>query len=709
MFKDKLGLKIFLISFSSLFIEIMFIRWISTEIRVFAYVQNTVLISCFLGLGLGCFTSNRRSSLLKMLIPMAIVITLFASPFTRNLLDKWTQHLGSISNMVIWGIPTGSDFTSTGQLILGFLSILAVMALMVSVFIPPGRWLGLWLDQHPNTIVAYSINIAGSLAGIWVFVLACAAHWPPFLWVLIALASLGFLFSEEKNRTYSALAFVVTLLLAYPTSWNPSSIRSTWSNYQKLVLYKHDQKGRIWPGKYLVTVNNVGYQAMIDLSPDNLKARPDIFPQEWHGYSQYDLPTLIVPEANRVLIVGAGSGNDVAGAIRGGAKHVVAVEIDDVIVSMGKQFHPENPYAHPNVDVVVDDARAYFSRATDTFDLIIFGLLDSHTTGSMTNARLDHYVYTEESLIKAKKLLANNGVMVLSFEAEKPYIADRIMTMLTKAFHQAPIAFRVPASPSGWGGVMFITGDNDRIQESLANNPKLRALIADWQARFPLEITGETPTTTDDWPYLYLERPTIPNLYYIFSLALLILFFVFSKLNQTPIDFRAWTKSHWHFFFLGAGFLLLEVQNISRAVIILGSTWLVNAVIISGILAMILLSNLVVAKLQTIKLRPVYAGLIASCVFLYFFDLSVIGAYSFATKCVLAGLITTLPIFFSGIIFIESFRHEARKDVALGANLFGSLIGGLTQAISFLVGTKALLLLVTLWYLASLIVRPRVP
>lgn len=75
----------------------------------------------------------------------------------------------------------------------------------------------------------------------------------------------------------------------------------------------------------------------------------------------------------------------------------------------------------------------------------------------------------------------------------------------------------------------------------------------------------------------------------------------------------------------------------------------------------------------------------------------------------LAGLITTLPIFFSGIIFIESFRHEARKDVALGANLFGSLIGGLTQAISFLVGTKALLLLVTLWYLASLIVRPRVP
>ena len=60
---------------------------------------------------------------------------------------------------------------------------------------------------------------------------------------------------------------------------------------------------------------------------------------------------------------------------------------------------------------------------------------------------------------------------------------------------------------------------------------------------------------------------------------------------------RGWDRPHWHFFFLGAAFMLLEVQNISKAAVVLGNTWSVNAVIISGILAMVLSSNLIVAAL----------------------------------------------------------------------------------------------------------------
>jgi len=45
--------------------------------------------------------------------------------------------------------------------------------------------------------------------------------------------------------------------------------------------------------------------------------------------------------------------------------------------------------------------------------------------------------------------------------------------------------------------------------------------------------------------------------------------------------------------FWARAFLLLEVQNISKAAVVLGNTWLVNAVVISGVLAMILLANLV--------------------------------------------------------------------------------------------------------------------
>ena len=74
--------------------------------------------------------------------------------------------------------------------------------------------------------------------------------------------------------------------------------------------------------------------------------------------------------------------------------------------------------------------------------IIAFGLLDSHTTTAMTNARLDHYVYTRESIRHAASLLDEGGVIVLSFEAQKPYISDRMSTLLEEVFGARPLTFR---------------------------------------------------------------------------------------------------------------------------------------------------------------------------------------------------------------------------------------------------------------------------
>ena len=53
---------LFVVSVLGLFLELMLIRWISTEIRIFAYLQNTVLVVCFLGLGMGCWTCRQPVS-----------------------------------------------------------------------------------------------------------------------------------------------------------------------------------------------------------------------------------------------------------------------------------------------------------------------------------------------------------------------------------------------------------------------------------------------------------------------------------------------------------------------------------------------------------------------------------------------------------------------------------------------------------------------
>jgi len=63
----------------------------------------------------------------------------------------------------------------------------------------------------------------------------------------------------------------------------------------------------------------------------------------------YNLPYRLGPRAERVLVLGAGMGNDVAAALRNGAGHIDAVEIDPAILALGRSLHPEKPYDDPRV------------------------------------------------------------------------------------------------------------------------------------------------------------------------------------------------------------------------------------------------------------------------------------------------------------------------------------------------------------------------
>jgi len=70
-------------------------------------------------------------------------------------------------------------------------------------------------------------------------------------------------------------------------------------------------------------------------------------------------------------------------------------------------------------------------------------------------------------------------------------------------------------------------------------------------------------------------------------------------------------------------------------------------------------------------------------------------------------MLTSLPMLFSGIVFIRSFAAADRKDAALGANLMGALVGGLLQSVTFLTGISSLLLIVAGLYTGALVTRPR--
>ena len=166
-------------------------------------------------------------------------------------------------------------------------------------------------------------------------------------------------------------------------------------------------------------------------------------------------------------------------------------------------------------------------------------------------------------------------------------------------------------------------------------------------------------------------------------------------------------KLNWYYFFLGAAFLLLEVQTVSRATLLFGMTWMVNVIVISAVLGMILLANLVAACWPKWPVWIVYAELLATIAALVLVPLDSFNLLTGTMKLVAASTFLTAPAFFAGLIFIQSFAVCTTKSQALGSNLIGALVGGLLQSLSFVTGIRSLIVLGGIFYLMVFWLRPR--
>ncbi|MGD0625100.1 MAG: hypothetical protein ABSB32_10320 [Thermodesulfobacteriota bacterium] len=683
------NLKLFSISFIMLFLEILLIRWISTELRIFAYVSNLVLLACFLGIGVGCFFSKKKERVLITIGMLALIALSVQSDLFRHITDK----LSGFSDSVIWWkvVQTKNFMPALQGVALTFFMFLMILI----VFIPLGQIMGRLLDEHPNIIKGYSFNVGASLIGIWTFNLFSFYYTKPWLWFIFSLFILFFFIPRSKANFF--MAGMASLIILLVTGITNPNFHTIWSPYQKLDVYPNRVSGT--QNGFIINVNNVGYMTLLNLSDEFLKKFPLLYNPSLRNFSQYDLPYTFARKADSVLIVGAGGGNDVAGALRNGPKEIDAVEIDPGIIRLGLALHPERPYNQERVKVTIEDARAFFKKTNKKYDVISFGLLDSHTLSSnYNNTRLDHYVYTGESFQEARNLLEKDGVLSVIFEARTPWIGERIYGLLKKNFGEVPYAFSVrsPGARYGWGGIMFLTGKNiESLKKRVESNPELKEFVTKNQVPF----SGQARLTSDDWPYLYIEKASIPTMYLLIMGPLLVLFLIAER-----FIFRSeGGKINLHFFFLGCAFLLLEFQNVSKATLLFGSTWIVNSYIISSILILALLANLLVAYVKIRRILPFYILLWASGILLYFIPLDIFNAFGFWSKTLLVSTFLNLPIFFAGIIFIHSFKDAPAKDLALGSNLIGAAFGGLLESLSFVTGIKALLLMVLLFYFLSFV------
>lgn len=672
-----------LISALSLYLELAVIRWIAGEVRLFSYFKNLTLLAAFLGLGIGFGIARRKdvrssySLLLALLVSLVIGVKQFTGSFSL-------VYPGEAEEALFWVFPS-SHWVAP---ILFFVPILLLFLMVMFAFVPIGQAVANEMAEH-SPLPAYIANILASLAGVWLFALSSALKTPPLVW--FGLGALGVVVYGAKRGilTWPSVGLQAGVLFGLALT-EGSAI---WSPYQKIMI-SEDLKQRQSDGQ-LVRVGyqldtQVGFhQLASNLSPAFLAQFAGELPELEALAYNYDLPYRLISENAEVLIVGAGMGNDVAAALRGGIGAVDAVEIDPGILEAGFRLHPERPYDDERVVPVVDDARSFIGRAEKRYDAIVFGLLDSHTLlSSFSTVRLDSFVYTEESFRAARDRLSENGIVSVTFLAIQPWIEERLAWMLEDVFGQDRVYIY-----RGELGSTFLAGALDSATAS-ANG------LVPWQSEPPPE---GPPMPTDDWPYLYLKAKRIPTVYWQ-ALALIGV----ACLAIMARSFPGMLRPDWHFWFLGAAFLLIEFKSITELALLFGTTWLVNAIAISGVLLMILCANLVVLRTRKISLPIAFGLLIFSIVAIYFFPVQSLNQLDFLPRLLAGGGLLSLPLFFSGLIFAESLRRSGETSRPLASNLSGAMFGGMLEYGSLAWGIKSLYLMaIGLYILAWLGLRFR--
>jgi spermine/spermidine synthase len=642
----RASLRLLTLSFLMLFVELALIRWSGSNVLYLSYFSNLILLASFLGIGLGFLTAGAGRNLFA-LAPLGLAaLVAFVRIFPVQI-DR------SGSELIFFGaLGTRTGLPPWLTLPVLFLGVAAVMALI-------GQGVARTFRLFPP-LEAYRLDILGSLAGIVAFSILSFLGAPPLAWGAVVAVTL-YLLLEPPRRIWQTVPLVAVVGLLAAESLTPSD---SWSPYYKIRLIPRDS------GDTTVLVNGVPHQTI-----ESAERRLSLIPL-------YGLPYQRVRQApGDVLIIGAGTGDDVAIALRQGVRHVDAVEIDPRIHDIGVQQHPNHPYQDSRVSSYVNDGRAFLEQTSGRYDLILFALPDSLTlVAGQSSLRLESYLFTTEAVQAARRHLTDQGAFGEYNYYRERWLVDRLAGTLQEVYGGPPCVDSM--------------GESAKLS-LLMSSPRPGGLNCDttWQP----ESAVPAPVT-DDYPFLYLQSRSVPGLYLV-TLALILLA-ALGLVRTAAGGLRAMHR-YLDLFCMGAAFLLLETKNVVQFALLFGTTWFVNSLVFIGILLAVYLAIEVARRVDLGPSWRLYLALLAALALAWLVPPSVMLGLPVVPRFLLAVAVAFVPVFLANLVFAARFREVAASNLAFGANLLGAMVGGVLEYASLLTGYRALLVLVALLYGAA--------
>ena len=665
--------RLFVGSFLLLFAEVMAIRWLAAELPLVRSMPNMVLMIIFVGAASGMGKSERPLApawslcvaLLALVVPLILAVNLGMEGLSLRVGpgEPWTNVAAAIALICLLA----------GGLIFLFMNLGVVIGRLFSELAP---------------LRAYSMNLLGSAFGVLVFGLSGLCGAPPAVWLLFCGIAVWLL----SQRSWVLILSVIIAGISFA-----SSPADHWSPYSKIQLsaVPVPPGSVLGSGNYFMNANNRFLQFALRIIPPALdsqlaaEAKHEPKLASLYSYTQmFSVPYSHAPSHDNVLILGAGCGNDVAYALRAGAKHVDAVEIDPVIAAYGKTLHPNRPYNDPRVHVYTEDARTFLRYGNAKYDLIEFAFLDfARAYNAASFLRVDNFIHTVEAYKSAVSHLNPQGIVALSFATGRDsIITHRLFKSIKEATGVKPVVLANDQDT-------FLLFGPGIVGKTITDTSGLNL-----QALSPQQEMADERPATDDWPFLYLDYRSIGLALYIVVLAVSVLLPAI-LLTTVKTEKSAITGLEWgNMFFLGQAFMLLETMSITRLSLIFGATWMVSSVVIFTVLLLVWCANWCVQTGRVLKTPVVFTLLLASVLVSYLFRVPIHTDLHPALIACAATTITCLPVFFSGLVFSTCFKSSKNPAQYLAANLLGAAVGGLTENFAMWTGLQSLVLVALLLY-----------
>ncbi|MCC7386825.1 MAG: fused MFS/spermidine synthase [Deltaproteobacteria bacterium] len=451
-------------------LEVLWTRAIGVVIGASTHAFTLILCTFLVGLSVGAAWMTRRidrvTDPVRKLAWVQVAVGVLAMLGTV-LVDRMPHLLAAAarSRDVTMSFIYFSNFAIAALVMLpAALALGTVMPLVVRILAPEGA-------DHAGPIVAkaYTLNtlgaIVGSFAGGFVLLPMLGVEHGLALAAAINLAVGALLALARPERVWrapivAAIAGVTLLLLP---KWDvPSWTAGMFRFYLPRNVYT---AGWEWKGKLLYHRDGIASTVTVEGAEDgdgvSLKVNGKVDASDYGDMPTQILsgllPILAHPQAERVLVIGFGSGVTSGAVLEAPVKSLDLVEIESAVLEASRQYFAHvnhDPFEDPRFRAIVDDGRNYLLSRDQLYDVIISEPSNPWMSGAAS-------LFTADFFRIARARLAGEGVFLQWLQLYE--LAPENIQTLFSTFRSV-FPYVAVFSPSARSNDTLVLGGNQPIR-----------------------------------------------------------------------------------------------------------------------------------------------------------------------------------------------------------------------------------------------------